>query len=113
MSGKSLFRLAILLVCIVGLTSLYIWNPAEILYFPRCPFLSLTGFKCPGCGTLRGLHALLHFHVMEALRLNPFMVVSIPVVFVLLIWPRFRFSVVFVRMILVATLLLWVVRNLV
>jgi Protein of unknown function (DUF2752) len=26
--------------------------------YPTCPFLELTGWYCPGCGSLRALHAL-------------------------------------------------------
>ena len=92
---------------------LYFWNPSEISCFPRCPFLALTGYQCPGCGTLRGIHALLHFRIADALRCNLLMVASIPVILLLLIWPRFRFDVVSARVILAVTLLWWLIRNIV
>ena len=38
----------------------------------------VTGLLCPGCGTLRGLHQLLHGHLAAAFRLNPVMVLSLP-----------------------------------
>jgi hypothetical protein len=50
------------------------------LGLPRCPFLAATGLLCPGCGTLRALHALAGGHVAEALRLNPLAVLSLPLV---------------------------------
>ena len=33
-------------------------NPSLSKYFPKCPFYSLTGLKCPGCGTQRALHEI-------------------------------------------------------
>jgi len=54
------------------------FDPASAWFFPPCPFRALTGFLCPGCGTLRGLHELLRGHVAAALRLNPLMVLSLP-----------------------------------
>ena len=35
-------------------------DPSRSDLFPRCVFLSLTGYKCPGCGSQRAIHALLH-----------------------------------------------------
>ena len=46
--------------------------------YPPCPFRYATGLLCPGCGTLRGLHQLLHGHPLAAFRLNPLMVLSLP-----------------------------------
>lgn len=108
---SSRLAVSIAFVGVLGLMLLYVWNPAEISYFPRCPFFALTGYKCPGCGTLRGIHALLHFRVMDALRFNPFMIISIPLVLAMLVWSKFRFSVLMARVVLIATLLWWMVRN--
>lgn len=69
---------AYLLPIIAGLSVLFILNPANTAIFPKCPFLAVTGLCCPGCGTLRGLHELLHLRIWAAVRLNPFMVVAIP-----------------------------------
>ena len=51
---------------------------------PPCPSLWLTGLFCPGCGTTRALHALLHGDLPGALAMNPLMVLSLPPVAVLL-----------------------------
>ena len=51
---------------------------------PPCPSLWLTGLFCPGCGTTRALHALLHGDLPDALAMNPLMVLSLPAVAVLL-----------------------------
>nr|WP_229348320.1 DUF2752 domain-containing protein [Streptomyces sp. UNOB3_S3] len=38
--------------------------------YPACPFLRWTGLYCPGCGGLRGLHALAHGDLGTALGAN-------------------------------------------
>ena len=104
--------LAVAVVGIAGLTFLYFVNPADISGFPRCPFLVLTGYQCPGCGTLRGIHSLLNLRFHEAWNYNPAMVVAIPVIAGLVFSARFRRSVIVSRTILVATLCYWILRNL-
>ena len=41
-------------------------DPATNAIFPRCPFLTLTGLKCPGCGSQRAIHCLLHADIRGA-----------------------------------------------
>mgnify|MGYP001047803120 CR=1 FL=1 len=53
-------------------------DPNEPGHYPTCPFLAVTGWFCPGCGSLRALHALAHGDVREALARNPLMVVTVP-----------------------------------
>lgn len=58
-------------------------DPNEPGHFPTCPFLSLTGLWCPGCGSLRTVHALVTGDPVTALERNPLAVVLLPVVAVL------------------------------
>jgi uncharacterized integral membrane protein len=54
-------------------------DPARHALFPKCPFLMLTGgLRCPGCGSQRAVHALLHLEFKEAFLYNPMVVISIP-----------------------------------
>jgi hypothetical protein len=54
-------------------------NPAAGGLFPPCPFRAATGgLLCPGCGSLRGLHQLLHGDLARAFSLNALMVLSLP-----------------------------------
>src|SRR5262249_55872604 len=46
-------------------------DPATSRLFPPCPFRLATGLECPGCGTLRACHRLLHGDLAAAFRLNP------------------------------------------
>jgi hypothetical protein len=59
---------------------LYRANPATTSIYPSCPFRLITGLDCPGCGALRGLHQLLHGHLGAAWRLNPLLILALPVV---------------------------------
>lgn len=47
------------------------YNPSENRIFPRCPFYSITGFYCPGCGSQRAIHGLLHGRIVGGLKHNP------------------------------------------
>jgi len=51
-----------LLVSITALAALFFFfDPSGNEYFPKCLFHSLTGYYCPGCGSQRAIHSLLHF----------------------------------------------------
>lgn len=41
-------------------------------------FYMLTGFQCPACGTQRAVNALLHGSIVEALKYNWFIIISLP-----------------------------------
>jgi len=49
---------------------LFFFKPGNYGIYPVCHFYSLTGLHCPGCGSLRALHELLHGNLIEAARLN-------------------------------------------
>jgi hypothetical protein len=63
-----------------ALVLLYFFAPAEHPFYPRCVFHSITGLACPGCGSLRAVHNLLHGEFAAAFRLNPLMMVLLPAV---------------------------------
>lgn len=70
----------------VFLIAIYIYShihPSSSPLFPKCPFLMLTGMKCPGCGSQRALHALLHADIKTAFSYNPLLLLSIPYVILL------------------------------
>ncbi|MFE0043553.1 DUF2752 domain-containing protein [Streptomyces albireticuli] len=45
-------------------------DPHRPGHYPACPLLRYTGLYCPGCGGLRGLHALCHGDLAAALGAN-------------------------------------------
>ena len=69
---------AVWCVLTLGATYLYFFNPASGTGYPACPFRMITGLQCPGCGSLRGLHQLLHGHPLATFKLNPLLVLTLP-----------------------------------
>lgn len=57
---------------------LFFFNPGQHGFYPFCLFYRMTGLQCPGCGSLRALHQLLHGNILEALRLNALLTLSLP-----------------------------------
>ena len=41
-------------------------DPNQPGHYPTDPFLAITGLYCPGCGTLRALHALARGDLLTA-----------------------------------------------
>ena len=72
------FCLCITLLIVIGGIVYFKYNPADHLFFPKCPSLTLTGLKCPGCGSQRTIHALLHFDIYSAFSYNALLVLLIP-----------------------------------
>lgn len=79
---KMLIAAVVGVVVAVGAIVYYAFDPATTP-FPRCPFLTLTGWQCPGCGSQRAIHSLLHFDLVAAWRYNALLVASIPYVLLL------------------------------
>jgi hypothetical protein len=59
-------------------------DPNHAGHYPTCPFLYVTGYACPGCGSLRAVHDLATGQPVAALHRNPLTVMAIP--FVVLLW---------------------------
>lgn len=53
-------------------------SPEQSGNYPTCPFLAVTGHWCPGCGTLRTIHALAVGDPVTALDRNPLTVALLP-----------------------------------
>lgn len=64
---------------VAGAVTVALVDPNEAGHYPTCPFLAVTGLWCPGCGTLRAVHALTHGDVATAVDLNVLTVVLLPV----------------------------------
>ena len=85
--------LAVLAVAMGALAYVGVVDPERPGHYPGCPFLALTGWFCPGCGTLRAVHALAHGDLTTALSRNPLAVGAVAVLpWVWLQWLRHRRS---------------------
>ena len=62
---------ALIALGFAGVAVLYTFDPRNPGTYPICPFLGLTGFHCPGCGTLRALHQLLARQCRRRVGLQP------------------------------------------
>ena len=111
------------LAAAAGLSLLYRFAPTEDSFYPRCLFHTVTGLHCPGCGSTRCLHALLHGQLRQAAAYNALVLLALPF---LLFWAG-RWSVGFLRgrpprarplpgwaylLLAGAVLAFWVLRNL-
>ena len=66
---------------VIALAALLRWfPPSRYAFYPPCPFHTLLGILCPGCGGTRALAALLAGRWAEAARLNLLAVALTPVV---------------------------------
>lgn len=115
----AIFGAVALLVVVYAL-----FNPAETSWFPKCPFRQLTGFDCPGCGSQRAVHHLLHLDIPAAFAENMLLVIAIPYLIVgftfdmipttngnALKWRKRLFGTTAIFIILAIIILFWVLRN--
>lgn len=118
---KSLITIVVAAVVVVGAIVYYAFDPATTP-FPRCLFLMATGWECPGCGSQRAIHSLLHLDLAAAWRYNAMLVLSIPYVVLLVAseWfgrrrngrlNRVLNSRVLIWIYFVAVILWWILRN--
>ena len=77
-------------ILILGLVSMgviayyFFLDPASSPhYFLKCPLYEVTGYQCPGCGSQRSFHELLHLNFAEAFHKNGLFVLAIPYALIL------------------------------
>ena len=78
---------------LAGAAYLFAFEPGKTGFFPSCPFRMLTGFLCPGCGSTRAMHQILHGHIVAAFMLNPLLLLALP----FLLFALLRYSVIVMR----------------
>jgi hypothetical protein len=62
----------------IGALILFHFDPSSSHFYPHCLFHDWTGLYCPGCGSTRALHAMLHLHLLTAFRFNPLAILALP-----------------------------------
>ena len=113
---------ALAVLASLGVAMLYTFDPRNTDSYPVCPFLGLTGYHCPGCGTLRALHQLLHGNVIGALGYNPLTILALPFIaysyaagaaraFRAPALPRVFIPPAWIWALLVGVIAFWVLRN--
>ena len=76
--GRHGVLLALFSLGMTGLLLLRRLDPARSLIFPPCPLRYFTGLYCPGCGSLRAIHALLQGDLRQAWAMNALTVTMLP-----------------------------------
>ena len=66
------------MVCGGALALSFFLSPENLSGPSVCLFKQTTGFDCVGCGLTRGFVALSHGHLLQALQLNPLVIVLYP-----------------------------------
>lgn len=118
-------KIALITILFGGFFILYFsYNPSENSFFIPCPFHYITGFFCPGCGSQRAIHLLLHGDFFGAFRFNPLMVLTLPILIyglgiTVANWifgTRYRFMLFYSNLFIFGyfgiAILYWVLRNL-
>lgn len=108
---------------VAAVSTVALVSPEEPGHYPTCPFLAVTGWFCPGCGSLRAVHALAHGDLATAWDRNPLAVVLLPLVLVAWVawglrlagrraWHPTRIRAGWIWALLVVVLAYWIARNL-
>jgi hypothetical protein len=107
---------------LLGALYVFAFEPGKTGIFPPCVFRQLTGLQCPGCGSTRALHQLLHGHFVTAFTLNPLFVIATPLLlYVLLKYTTMSFRGItpkpnalparYIYLIFVVIVSFWILRN--
>jgi uncharacterized protein DUF2752 len=84
---------AIWSLLLAGSSYLFVFEPGRTGFYPVCIFRLLTGLQCPGCGSTRAMHQVLHGHFATAFTLNPLLLLAIP----FMLFAFLRYSVIVMR----------------
>lgn len=121
---KSILPLLLVVAGFVVLVVVYsLVDPSRTAWMPKCPVHTLTGLDCPGCGSQRAFHALLHGDLAGVAKANALLLLLFPYVAVVSLaefrrhsWPRLYAALThpFIIYAVVALVVGWgVVRNLI
>jgi len=67
---RLILRIGLLVIFSILAILFFVLDPAKHNFFPKCYFHSFTGLNCPGCGSQRAIHDLLHLNIGGTIRNN-------------------------------------------
>jgi hypothetical protein len=73
-------RIALAAIGMTAVAVVSFADPATSNLFPPCLWRTATGWLCPGCGSARALHALVHGRFADAVAFNPLTVAALPLI---------------------------------
>jgi hypothetical protein len=83
--GRSVGLIVTALASAAATLVIFLFNPVQYGFYPRCFFKMTTGMDCAGCGGLRATHQILHGNVGAAFQLNPLLFYAGPIAALLLL----------------------------
>lgn len=101
MQGKALLIIPLsATIILTGLCIYFYFDPSDSALFPKCAFHTLTGWQCPGCGSQRAIHAMLHGDFATVFRFNAMMVAALPIMLILCVGEclRIRYPRLYMRL---------------
>ena len=125
LNKNKIFKWIIIFIGLIILLIIYSkYNPIESNLFPKCPFKTITGYKCPGCGSQRAIHYLLNGDIISAVKQNMLLVLSIPYIIIGIIFDSISinnnkllkirkslFGTTAIYIIFTIVILFWILRN--
>jgi hypothetical protein len=115
----------ILALSLTAILVIFSFDPRSASIYPPCPYRTLTGYYCPGCGAGQAAYFFLHGQLELAFYYNPLAVITFPVIALALIfqfaaelrgrraifWSGHRWVTFFVGLLPLIFILFWIIRN--
>ena len=122
-SKRALWAILLIMLVLLLAVAYYFFDPVEAAWMPKCIWKVMTGTDCPGCGSQRMAHSLMHGDLIGAWHANAYAICMIPVIGFLIWLELFRdkYPIMYSRIhapwmiwILVASIFAWwILRNLI
>lgn len=116
-----LWAVAVTSVMVILAVVYFFIDPMEVRWMPKCIWKVATGTDCPGCGSQRMAHAIMHGDLRGAWRANAYALCMLPLMAMLLWLEIFRarhsrlyrmvHSPAVVGGLAASVLVWWIVRN--
>lgn len=124
MRDKETILSVVIGVILVTLAVVYFFvDPMEVKWMPRCIWKVATGTDCPGCGSQRMAHALMHGDLRGAWHANAYALCMLPLIGGMLWLELFRkshprlyrrfHSPVIIQVLAASVLIWWLARNMI
>ena len=85
---RIVWSVAVATIFAILATVYFFVDPMEVRWMPKCLWKMATGTDCPGCGSQRMAHALVHGDLYAAWHANAYALCMLPLI-VFLLWLEF------------------------
>ncbi len=123
LSKRAIWINLLIILFVVLAIAYYSFDPVEVKWMPKCVWKVATGTDCPGCGSQRMAHALLHGDFRGAWHANAYALCMIPLIGLLVILEIFRdkhpqlyrkvHSPLLIWILVASIFAWWIIRNLI